>query len=103
MSKVTRKYQVSVPRRLARAHGIEPGTDLTFVSEGEALRVEVEHKDSSENSKDTLAEALASFDAATQRQVARNRRFGTRASKGSGTVDRGWRRDDLYAERLKGG
>jgi bifunctional DNA-binding transcriptional regulator/antitoxin component of YhaV-PrlF toxin-antitoxin module len=91
MSKVTSKYQVTLPRAIARAHRIVPGAEIAFESAGESLRV---HLVESEAGRDT-AECLAHFDAATERQRRRNKeavkRLGPVAKSG-----RGWTREDLY-------
>jgi bifunctional DNA-binding transcriptional regulator/antitoxin component of YhaV-PrlF toxin-antitoxin module len=98
MSKVTSKFQVSLPRALARAHRIRPGTELAFESSGEDLRVRV-----SRAGKDVVLsrrEALAAFDEATQRQRERNAALLARLGKANRTPpDRGWAREDLYADR----
>lgn len=97
MSKVTSKYQVTLPRNIARAHRIEPGSELQFISSGDSLRVLVQP--SGTRREDSLGEALASFDAATQRQDERNAAALKRV--GAASEGRGWARADLYEERTE--
>jgi len=97
MSKVTSKFQLTLPRRIARDHKIGPGTELSFVSSGESLRIVIQKDSSIETEGNT---ALAGFDAATQRQAARDRVFLKAAPKTPAKSGRGWTREDLYAERL---
>ena len=85
MSRVTKKYQVSIPRVLAEQYGIAPGDDLIW----EALRVRrAEPRPRSALSQEEL---LRLFDAATKRQQARNRAAGAAAP-----TKRGWMREELY-------
>lgn len=97
MSKVTSKFQVTLPRKIARAHQIEPGSELTFVSSGDSLRVIVQPVIT--RKEEPLEAALASFDETTRRQAVRNAallaKLGDRASCG-----RDWTREELYASRL---
>ena len=99
MSKVTSKFQITLPRKVARAHQIEPGSEVSFVSSGEFLRMLID-RPRREEGKDHHGIALASFDAATERQAERNRRFEQRFEEGRTQPSRGWVRDDLYAARL---
>lgn len=89
MSKVTTKFQVSVPKALADQYGIEPGDDLVWEPAGEALRVRLAEP------RTVYAvdgrERLRLFDAATRRQAERQARRKLRAPS-----DRGWTRDELY-------
>mgnify|MGYP002152651794 CR=1 FL=1 len=99
MSRVTSKFQITLPRKVARAHRIEPGSEISFVSSGESLRLLIDgpRKDRKEERQGI---ALASFDAATDRQSKRNRRFEERFGGCRAQSSRGWVRDDLYADRL---
>lgn len=87
MSRVTSKLQVTIPKKVATAYGIEPGSDITFEPAGSTLRVVV----SSLPRRDDLAWRMRLFDEATERQEARNRASGERAA-----ADRGWTRASLY-------
>ncbi len=89
MSKVTSKLQVTVPKAVAEKFGIRPGTEIHWVPTGESLRIETQHRKAETASTE---ERLRLFDAATDRQRKRNRRF-RRAKPGE---DRGWTREELY-------
>lgn len=89
MSKVTSKLQVTVPKAVAEKFGIRPGTEISWVAAGETLRVETSRRNTAPIA---TRERLRLFDAATERQVRRNRRFKP-AKSGE---DRGWTRDELY-------
>src|SRR5260370_24550045 len=39
MAKVTSKYQVTVPKKIAELYGIHPGDDIDWVPAGEVIRV----------------------------------------------------------------
>jgi bifunctional DNA-binding transcriptional regulator/antitoxin component of YhaV-PrlF toxin-antitoxin module len=101
MSKVTSKYQLTLPRKIARAHKIAPGTELSFVSSGESLRVVIHHDSPLEPETETDRTALAGFDAATLRQAERNSSLCRILT--SATTGLGWSREDLYARRIARG
>jgi AbrB family looped-hinge helix DNA binding protein len=84
MAKVTSKLQVTIPRELAERNGIRPGDEVEISEAAEGLRVSATPL--------TLAERLASFDAATKRQKRRQRKQPA-AKPGEG---RGWTREELY-------
>jgi AbrB family looped-hinge helix DNA binding protein len=89
MSKVTSKFQVSVPKALADQYGIAPGDDLVWEPAGEALRVRLAEP----RARYALdgRERLRLFDAATRRQAERQsrRQLGRESA-------RGWTRNELY-------
>jgi AbrB family looped-hinge helix DNA binding protein len=87
MAKVTSKYQVSIPRRLADQLNIAPGDDIEWRVAGEELRISRVAR-----SPLSLEEKLKIFDAATRRQVARNRQTRPRPA----SAGRGWTREELY-------
>lgn len=88
MAKVTSKYQVSIPRRLADQLDIAPGDEIEWSVAGEGLRI----RRASTREPLSLEEKRKIFDAATRRQAVRNRQAKPRpASEG-----RGWTRDELY-------
>jgi len=39
MAKVTSKYQVTVPKKIAERYSIRPGDDIDWVAAGEVIRV----------------------------------------------------------------
>ena len=92
MSKVSSKYQITLPRDLARSHQISPGEEVLFEEAGSALylRRGVQHDKTANGS---AQERIKSFDQASQRQEQRDRAYvGTSSSSG----DRGWTRNELY-------
>lgn len=88
MSKVTSKYQVSIPKALAQKVGIRVGDELTWEDAAGSLRARVA---GTSKARFSVEEKLRLFDAATLRQAARDRRRRLPRSK-----DRGWTREDLY-------
>ena len=88
MSKVTSKYQVSIPKALAERIGIRVGDELAWEEAAGTLRARFATES---KTRMTLAERLRLFDAATARQVARERKLRLPRAK-----VRGWTRDDLY-------
>lgn len=98
MSKVTSKLQVTIPRAIARAHGIRPGSEIVFESAGEVIRVRTGGgRGRKQAGGGSRAAALRWFDAATLRQQARDEE---RLARLAGAVaGRGWSRDELYSER----
>lgn len=91
MSKVTSKLQVTIPKQVADQYGIRPGDDVDWVPAGEAIRV-VPARASLPSA--TVEERLALFDAATERQRARQRR--RRPTDRAPRPGRGWTREELY-------
>ncbi len=91
MSKITRKLQISVPKALADRFGIAPGDDLTWEAAGDGLRLVPPRASPKQPGK---KERLRVFDAATERQRARER-----ANPMTPTGDRGWTREELYEDR----
>jgi bifunctional DNA-binding transcriptional regulator/antitoxin component of YhaV-PrlF toxin-antitoxin module len=92
MSKVSSKYQITLPRDLARAHSISPGEEVVFEEAGTALYLRREGQGGA-SAKVSDFERIRSFDQASQRQEARER-ANPRPSVSS--AGRGWTRDDLY-------
>jgi AbrB family looped-hinge helix DNA binding protein len=88
MSKVTSKLQVTIPKTIADQFNIKPGDAIEWDPAADAIRVIPPR--SAARALD-VAGRLKLFDAATERQRARN---ATR--KRHRTTDRGWRREDLY-------
>jgi AbrB family looped-hinge helix DNA binding protein len=87
VSKVTSKNQVSIPKAIAERHAIRPGTELEFVSMGDAIRVT---KKTGRQQRLSTEERLKMFAEIWQRI----RKSGTKAKR---PKDRGWSREDLYA------
>ena len=85
---MTSKYQVSIPKALAERIGIRVGDELEWEAAAGALRARLA---TGSKTRMPLAERLRLFDAATARQVARERKRRLPRAKA-----RGWTRDDLY-------
>jgi AbrB family looped-hinge helix DNA binding protein len=88
MAKITSKYQVTVPRKIADQFHIRPGDDIQWVAAGETIRIITSRK---QESWPTREDRLRSFDQATERQ---KKRRPVRPAKRP--LDRGWSREDLY-------
>jgi len=88
MSKVTSKYQVSIPKALAERIGIRVGDELAWEDAAGTLRARVA---TTPKTAFSVHERLRLFDAATARQAERERV--KRLPRGKG---RGWIREDLY-------
>ncbi len=89
MSKITGKFQITLPKRLVEAYGIKVGDDVDLLPAGDAISlVPAPRAKSAANPQ----ERLRYFDRATDRQ---SKREGTRTLKS--VKDRGWTREELYA------
>lgn len=88
MAKVTSKYQVSIPRRLAERLRISPGDEIDWSIAGEELRI----TRAAATPPLSREARLEMFDAATARQATRNRR----REQSRASDDRGWSREELY-------
>jgi len=88
MAKVTSKFQVTMPRKIAEQYRIQPGDEIDWVAAGEVIRVIPPGKVAASESRESQ---LRWFDQATDRQRRRS------AGRGVGrSSDRGWSREDLY-------
>jgi AbrB family looped-hinge helix DNA binding protein len=88
MTRVTGKFQITLPKRLVEAYGIHVGDEVELVAAGEAIAILPTRAVKAVLSP---SERLRYFDDATRRQNAR-KPLPTRNS----TKDRGWTRDELY-------
>jgi AbrB family looped-hinge helix DNA binding protein len=88
MAKVTSKYQVSVPKKIAEQYAIRPGDEIDWVAAGEVIRVVPPGKQVIPENRESQ---LRLFDQATERH---RKRSGARPAKRP--RERGWRREDLY-------
>ncbi|OGQ13541.1 MAG: hypothetical protein A2138_16000 [Deltaproteobacteria bacterium RBG_16_71_12] len=86
MSKVTSKLQVTVPKALAEALGIEPGDEIDWVPAEGSLRI----VPTKARARTDPRARLRLFDKATERLRA------LAPVSAAETEDRGWRREDLY-------
>ena len=89
MAKVTSQLQVTVPKAIADAYGIRPGTELEWSAAGDAIRVIAAP---SESDAAAVARRLAAFDEATARQAVR----AAARPRPEAATGRGWTREDLY-------
>jgi AbrB family looped-hinge helix DNA binding protein len=88
MAKVTSKYQVTVPKKIAVQYDIHPGDDIDWVAAGDVIRIVPADRSVSPDDRESR---LRLFDRATER--CRNR-ASVPETEQSG--DRGWMREDLY-------
>lgn len=86
MAKVTSKYQVTVPKRIADEYSIHPGDEIDWVAAGEVIRV-IPVRET--RTSDTRELRLKLFDQATARHQ-------KRPSTAKPASDKGWKREDLY-------
>lgn len=89
MAKVTSKYQVTVPRKIADAYAIRPGDEIDWVPAGDVIRVIPPCKRAVALDRESR---LRLFDQATARQERR-----ATAPWPEEPPDRGWSREDLYS------
>lgn len=88
MSKVTSKYQVTLPKVIAERYDIHPGDEIDWVPAGEVIRVIPPGKQAPLEDRDFR---LRLFDQSTARHEKRRLRNRIQRSR-----DRGWKREDLY-------
>jgi bifunctional DNA-binding transcriptional regulator/antitoxin component of YhaV-PrlF toxin-antitoxin module len=88
MAKVTSKYQVTVPRKIADAYAIRPGDQIDWVPAGDVIRVIPPGKRTVARDR---ASRLLLFDQATERLQKR-----AVTAQPADPPDRGWTREDLY-------
>ena len=89
MAKITSKYQVTVPKKVAEQYRMSPGDEIEWIPAGETIRVVPYAKVQPANDREFR---LHLFDQATQR--IRKRAVPTER-KGS-DQNRGWTREGLY-------
>jgi AbrB family looped-hinge helix DNA binding protein len=95
MAKVTSKLQVTIPKVIADAHGIEPGAELVFESAGDVIHVRPARR-KRVGSSATLRARIAAFDEGAKRQASRDLVLRREHQDMFTAVDRGWRREELY-------
>jgi bifunctional DNA-binding transcriptional regulator/antitoxin component of YhaV-PrlF toxin-antitoxin module len=88
MAKVTSKYQVTVPRRIADAYHIGPGDEIDWAPAGDVIRVVPPDKLAAPQGRESQ---LHWFDQATERHRKRLPAPATGRPR-----KRGWTREDLY-------
>src|SRR5437899_2598251 len=90
MSKITSKYQVSIPKALAMRLGLHPGDDIDWSDAGDELRIRRAREPLS------IEERLKMWDARVKRQHDRQRGMKSSPEK---SKSRGWTREELYGDR----
>ena len=87
MSKVTSKYQLTMPKKIADRYAIRPGDEIQWVPAGDVIRIIPPGTRTVELDKESR---LRLFDQATKREQKRATALLKRPAV------RGWTRDDLY-------
>ena len=87
MTRVTGKFQVTLPKRLVDAYGIRVGDEVQIVAAGETLSIVPAN---ALQSPVGPRERLRLFDEATKRHP------GSKRKQASSPTDRGWTREELY-------
>ena len=88
MAKITSKYQVTVPRKIADKYNIRPGDNIDWLEAGEAIRVVPSGQHTIADDREAR---LRLFDQATERIRKRASVRNLRPPR-----SRGWKREDLY-------
>jgi AbrB family looped-hinge helix DNA binding protein len=88
MTRVTGKFQITLPKRLVDAFGISVGDEVELVAAGDAIRIVPANAVQPGLS---AQERLRLFDEATQRMTA-----SVKETKLPAASDRGWTREELY-------
>lgn len=89
MTRVTGKFQITLPKRLADSYGIRVGDEVEIVAAGESIAILPARTQTPALSAE---ERLRHFDQATSRQEARQQGEQRRGP----ATDRGWDREELY-------
>ena len=88
MTRVTGKFQITLPKRLVDAFGISVGDEVELVAAGDAIRIVPAN---SVRPGLSTQERLRLFDEATQRM-----KSSRQEKKLPAQTDRGWTREELY-------
>jgi AbrB family looped-hinge helix DNA binding protein len=86
MTRVTGKFQITLPKRLVDAYGIRVGDEVELTAAGEVIAIVPAR---AARHRLSLEERLRYFDQATHRQE-------LRPLPSDPTEERGWSRDELY-------
>lgn len=89
MTRVTGKFQITLPKRLVDSYGIRVGDEVEIVAAGESIAILPARTQTPVLSAE---ERLRHFDQATRRQEARQQGEQRRGL----ATDRGWGREELY-------
>jgi AbrB family looped-hinge helix DNA binding protein len=88
MTRVTGKFQITLPKRLVDAYGIRVGDEVEIVAAGESIAILPARAIAAAL---PAQERLRHFDQATKRQESRRQGEPPALAK-----DRGWTREDLH-------
>ena len=88
MTRVTGKFQITLPKRLVDAFGIRVGDEVDVVAAGDAIRIVPAN---AVRAGLSVQERLRLFDEATQRIQA-----SIKEKRLPAATDRGWTREELY-------
>ena len=89
MSRITGKFQLTLPKRLVDAYGIKVGDDVDLLPAGDTISLVPER--CSKTRAANPEERLRYFDRATERQRKRDAKQSLKSDQ-----DRGWTREELY-------
>ena len=92
MSKVTGKFQVTLPKRLVTTYGIKVGDNVEFCADGDRLILRPAARKALDRTH-----RLREFDRATERQHNRQRARPPETAR-----TRGWSREELYSRGRSG-
>jgi AbrB family looped-hinge helix DNA binding protein len=95
MSKVTGKFQITLPKRLVETYGIKVGDEVDLVPAGDSISLVPAHRTKTDAANPR--QRLLYFDRATERQRKRER-----TRKLGSDQDRGWTRVELYTRGQPG-
>lgn len=93
MSKVTGKFQITLPKRLADTYGIKVGDEVDWLPAGDSIALVPARR--TKNDVTSPRQRLVYFDRATQRQRQRERQHQPTRIPAMGK-DRGWTRAEFY-------
>jgi AbrB family looped-hinge helix DNA binding protein len=86
MSKVTGKFQITLPKRLVTTFGIRVGDEVDIFAAGDGIVLQPARR-----KRPSLSRRLREFDLATERQREREHAHPFEAAR-----ERGWTREELY-------
>jgi bifunctional DNA-binding transcriptional regulator/antitoxin component of YhaV-PrlF toxin-antitoxin module len=88
LARVTSKYQVTVPKKIAEAYHLRPGHDIDWVPAGDVIHVIPPGRQVATENREAQ---LRLFDQATERHRKRPKARAVEKPR-----DRGWKREDLH-------
>lgn len=96
MSRITSKLQVTIPKAVAQAYHLAPGSEVVFEPAGDSIRVRRPARSEPAARADSRQWKLKRFDASTARQQERTPRVLSGLRGTNGSRKRGWTREELY-------